>query len=150
MGVDVEMKAKYADPPTDEEVAELDTAIRVVFGTDWTSHDGTLWPGIYRDRYDTAVVCLRTMSRFYGRGYERGHWPAIKSWGDWLAVALGERAQLRYGSDSGETDWEALTPWAAVRAENDPWWDEHGNEPYRAYFRPAEGGDDTPTERNDS
>jgi hypothetical protein len=136
MGVDVEMKARLLLPMDEVAFIELRDAFRAEFPDEYAL-DHARYPDLSFERDDSSTLVLDTLHRFYGVGYERGHWPLIQQMGDWLAVHLGEQAQLRYGSDSGSTDWESLQPWAEARAELAAHWAAHGNEPYRNYFRSA-------------
>lgn len=130
MGVDVEMKARLREPLTADEFEDLRDNFRETF-PDQYAVEGARYPDLVLRDLEPGVLVLETLHRFYGIGYERGHWPEIQRIGDWLAVRLGERAELRYGSDSGYTDWASLTPWAEARAENAAHWEAQGNEPYR-------------------
>lgn len=133
MGVDVEMKARLLVPLQNAEFIELRDAFRSEFPDEYAP-DHARYPDLAIDRHEPSILVLETLHRFYGIGYERGAWPEIRRMGDWLAIHLGERAELRYGSDSGCTDWAALQAWAEARAELDVHWEAHGNEPYRKHF----------------
>lgn len=138
MGVDVEMKVRTHRPLTDGELNDVRSKFIERFPeVEWETERGDRYPDLERDEWAAGgqVVALRTLQRFYGAGYERGHWPTIREMGDFLAVVFGETGEVRYGGDCGDTDWEALQPWADARAECEPLWEEFGNEPYRAYFR---------------
>ena len=68
---------------------------------------------------------------FYGVGYERGDWRMIKT----LVAGLGERlpnVEIWYGNDCST---ESFRPFDEYVEKLDPWFAEHGNEPYLRKFR---------------
>lgn len=135
MGVDIVFKARPHVPFT----AEQFDALRAKLHDAWPDEDADPEygrdPDLEWDPYEDAPTMeVNHWWRYYGVGYERGDWPDIKRLGDWLAVELGELAELRYGGDSDDS-WEALRPWGKIRDQLQAHWDAHGNEPYRAAFR---------------
>ena len=58
-------------------------------------------PPLVRDPYFTDRVNWRTMERYYGTGYERGHWPKIANALACMRAALPHCAVF-YGSDSDD------------------------------------------------
>lgn len=55
------------------------------------------------DRPDGGtLITVSTLSRYYGEGYERGHWPIISGVMRWLRARLPQ-ATIWYGGDSGGT-----------------------------------------------
>jgi len=134
MGIDVEFKARPFDPMTDVEFEDLRARFLEAMPLDVNFGDRR-YPDLRWDKYDRIpTIEVATLERYYGPGYERGRWPAIKAMGDWLAVNLGERAELRYGSDVAY-EWEQLTQWATARAECDSHWEQYENRPYREFFQ---------------
>lgn len=132
MGVDAEMKVRTITPLDDDELAKLQAEFRGRFPVTSTLNDGPDWPTITRDKAsDPAVLRVDMLDRYYGPHYERGDWTYLRSMGDWLAVHFGETAEVRYGSDSGETAFEWLQPWPSVRATNDEHYAKLGHLPYR-------------------
>lgn len=137
MGVDVVMKARFREPPMSGEAFD---DLRRAFAVRWPpdeyySDKDHRYPDLGFDEYEPVqTIEVKTLSRYYGKGYERGHWPEIREMGDWLMTTLGETAEVRYGGDTA-SEWEYLTPWPQVRAENEAHWEQFGNEPYRAYFK---------------
>ena len=124
MGVDSVFKARPFTVMSAPAYRELRDAFHAAFPDELSDADGHRWPHMCWDDCEPEptieVVC---MERYYGPGYERGHWPDIKKMGDWLAVRLGELAELRYGGDSAD-EWEGLRQWGKVRGENDALWAE--------------------------
>lgn len=131
MGVDVEMKVRTNSPLDDAELAQVKADFRARFPVTHSLPDRAEWPSIDRDRYEDGVLTLSLMDRYYGPGYERGDWPGIKQCGDWLMLYFGETAEVRYGSDAGETDFDWLQSWPEVRQENDEHYAKLGHLPYR-------------------
>lgn len=139
MGVDVVIKARLHQPPMGPEAFDdLQRAFRERYpADDYYSDKDYRNPDLGFDEYEPAqTIEVSTFWRYYGKGYERGPWPEIKEMGDWLAMMLGETAEVRYGGDSAD-EWEYLTPWPEVRTENDAHYEAVGHEPYRAMFRRA-------------
>jgi hypothetical protein len=134
MGVDVVFKARPFTPLPSPAYRELRAAFHEAFPDDMPEETAR-FPAMRWDEFEPVpTIEVISTARYYGPGYERGHWPNIKEMGDWLAIRLGELAELRYGGDSAD-EWECLRPWGEVRSENDALWDEHGNEPYDAFWR---------------
>lgn len=134
MGINVEFHARPFGIFTDDEVAEIREAFIAEMPFDFETN-GRRYPDFGWDEYtDEPTLSVRTLHRYYGIGYERGDWPFIRRMGDWLALHLGERAELRYGGDCDD-GWDELRPWAEVRSELDAHWQRYQKEPYRAYFR---------------
>ena len=131
MGVDVVIKARPTGPITEEEFTKIVNRFREAY-PDPDYEDGEhRYPDIVWDPYDPVpTIEVDNFHRYYGVGYERGHWPAIRALGDWIAEALKGRAEVRYGNDAAD-EWEYLTPWAEARAESDAHWEAVENRPYR-------------------
>ena len=137
MGVDVVLKARsFAEPMNEPDFHELRAAFREKWPKDEFSDFGDhFYPDLGFDKYEPVqTIEVKTLWRYYGIGYERGPWPEIKEQGDWLAVRLGERYEVRYGGDSAD-EWEYLQPWTDARKEIDVHYETHGHEPYRAFFQ---------------
>ena len=134
MGVDVEIKARPVGPTgLAEPLDTLREKFRATFAVEH-DFDERRYPDLAWDDYDPVPTLeVRTLMRYYGPGYERGHWPDIKAMGDWLANTLGDSAEVRYGGDSAD-EWDELTPWPEARAECEAHWQAHANEPYRRAF----------------
>jgi hypothetical protein len=133
MGVDVEFKARTTGQ-LPEPVATLAARFREAMPFEYEV-GGQRYPDLTWDEYDPIPTLeVHTLMRYYGPGYERGHWPSIRAMGDWLAEALDGVSEVRYGGDSAD-EWEELTPWAEARAECETCWDRFGNEPYQAAMR---------------
>jgi hypothetical protein len=128
MGVDVEFKARFHEPPSKELLDDLLAAFREAWPADaYYSDKGYRLPDLEWTEDDgvrTLECC--TLSRYYAPGHERGPWPEIRAMGDWLAVRLGELAEVRYGCDS-DPEWENAKPWPDARRENDRHWAEFEN-----------------------
>lgn len=143
MGVDVVLKARLHEPPMDADAFdELQMAFRERWPCDpiWDKPGDPRYPDLGFDEYEPVqTIEVKTLDRYYGVGYERGPWPEIREMGDWLALALGETAEVRYGGDTAD-EWEFLTAWPEVRKENDAHYEAVGHEPYRAIFRRFERG----------
>ncbi len=75
----------------------------------------------------TATHEINSLERFYGEGYERGHWPDIAAVITWLRLNF-PNGQVWYGGDTGE----ALTL-ITDQFMSETWkhWAEHGGVPYR-------------------
>lgn len=133
MGVDVVLKARTDVPLTEPEFSAMKAALYERFPGE--VFESWRWPDLEFDPYEPVqTVELNTGWRYYGPGYERGDWPAIREVGDWFATVIGGRGEVRYGGDTAD-EWDALTPWPEVRRENDAHWERYGNEPYAAAFR---------------
>lgn len=128
MGVDAEMKVRACEPITDDDLLALQAAFREKFPID--SHGNPPYPWIGRD-CTPLVLSVRMLDRYYGPHYERGDWDYLRSMGDWLMLRFGESAEVRYGSDSGPTDFPSLQPWPDARRENDEHYAKLGHLPYR-------------------
>lgn len=80
---------------------------------------------------DGATHEVDTYSRYYGKGYERGHWPAI------CAVLLELHAhedveRVWYGGDSSD-EVEVCTPETVLELSRH--YMDFGERPYRLYFQ---------------
>jgi hypothetical protein len=133
VGADVTMKARPFGPMTADEFDDLRSRFIEVMPVEFELED-VRYPDLRWNEYEPVpTIEVATCRRYYSPGYERGHWPDIKAMGDWLALNLGERAELRYGSDYSY-EWEYLSsPWADARTENDLWWEQFENRPYREF-----------------
>ena len=148
MGVDIEIKARVALPFSDEEVADLTRRFTAEFPPYYTAEDGDYYPHldwdhsecggfdkrIFDDKGVPDTLHIGAFERYYGPGYERGPWPTIKAYGDWLMVQLGERGRVRYGSDAGDRSWESMEPWEEVRVTIQAHYDAVGHDPYYDKF----------------
>lgn len=156
MGVDCTMYVLPATPLSDKErkrlSGELNSRVPHFF---WITHKGergyepeyeghALMPAT--DQYDAeycgfvdapeGLLRINTMSRYYGPGYERGHWPSIKLVGE-LLDALLPGCKVWYGGDSGGT-LDLFT--AEVREDIHLHFIHKGHTPYRGYTGPWEKG----------
>lgn len=122
MGIDAEMKVRTAEPITDDQLLNTQAAFRNVFPADGIGDPRS--PHLDRDLVERGSNVLEVwmIDRFYSPHYARGDWVYLRKMGDWLAIWFGETAEVRYGSDSGDTDFESLTPWSVARAENEEHW----------------------------
>lgn len=142
MGVDVVLKARLREGVIDAETFET---LRSAFREKWPKDEfmdfgDHFYPDLGFDEYEPVqTIEVKTLWRYYGKGYERGPWPDIREMGDWLATMLGETAEVRYGGDTAD-EWEFLTPWPDARAENDPWWAEHETRPYHEFMNRGRRG----------
>lgn len=127
MGVDVVFKVR---PSSDLDPYEFDDLRRAFYEAypDPDAAGDDRFPNMEWDNYEPRptieVACL---DWYYGAGYERGHWPAIREMGDWLAEHI--QGELRYGGDSAD-EWEYLKPWPAVREALNQHWDVYETRPY--------------------
>ena len=127
MGIDAVFKARTSVPTTPEQFSTLSAALAERFPD---RSVGRQFPHLTFDEFEPVQTLeIVTLHRYYGPGYERGHWPDLREVGDWLVDAVGERGEVRYGGDSAG-EWEHLRPWDEVRSENDPHWETYGNKPY--------------------
>lgn len=111
-----ELRAKFYEAHPDPQAKEL----------------GYRYPSMEWDPYEDApTIEVSSLDRYYGPGYERGHWPQIAPLGDWLAANID--GEVRYGGDDAG-EWAALQDWTTARAECQALWDSVGNEPYRRSF----------------
>ena len=130
MGVDVTFKARTAVKLTDDEFADLRTRFQERFPDEFPGATGRRWPDLEWSEFDDVpTIEVATLDRLYSPHYARGPWPRIKAMGDWLTVALGEQAEVRYGGDDND-EWDALRRWVDLRDEYQAFWDKHENEPY--------------------
>jgi hypothetical protein len=68
---------------------------------------------------------MMTLDRYYGSGYERGDWPRLRGFIEWLQRHT--EGEVLYGDDSTDHVIPA-TPDFLDRMQAH--WDEYGNEPY--------------------
>lgn len=132
MGVDVEFKVRPSPMLTREKFDDIRRRFYEAYPDSDVAADNHHFPHMDWDNYEPApTIQVSSLDRYYGLGYERGPWPAIRAMGEWLAANIP--GELRYGGDSDDS-WEALRPWPEIRAQLDAWWREHKNEPYRRGF----------------
>lgn len=128
MGVDVVFKVRPDPALTPKEYEALRQRFYEAY-PDETEGAYHRFPSMEWDKYEPKpTIEVQCLDRFYGIGYERGHWPVIRELGNWLDVNVP--GELRYGGDHAD-EWEYLTTWSTVVIDLDRHWDEHGNEPYR-------------------
>lgn len=96
MGVDVNMYV--LGTATDEELAEAEKYMEARVGGMAWGHPETR-PLLRRADYPDLRIELDTGSRYYGPGYERGHWPTIAAAILCMRVAFGGR-DVYYGGDT--------------------------------------------------
>ena len=137
MGLDATIKFRFEG--NDEELNDLayDLARRVG-ASSFYRH-----PCLRRDPAD--VIDVDIYQRYFGPGYERGHWPTIRSC---IVVLLAQDDvhDLKYHADTYHGDDEMRYPY-------DPFDDEHMrvlDEHYaRGYWRYKWGGERSPTDMSD-
>ena len=123
MGIDVVFKARPFVPLPDADYEELRDAFFEALPDPYPPDPGRFpdmrWDGCEPE----PTIEVASLDRLFSPDYPRGYWPNIRAMGDWLAVHLGELAELRYGGDSAD-EWECLTQWGKVRPELEALWHE--------------------------
>lgn len=106
MGIDLEIDFEFTG--TDDELNDIgyDLACRLPSGF-FYEH-----PCLERDEYDASIVSAKTWMRWFGRGYERGHWPDIRAAATVL-LAMSESGRIgrvwMYGDSTMREDTEPIT-----------------------------------------
>lgn len=86
------------------------------------------WKDEFGYPYLDKLGVVQTLYRYYNIGYERGPWPEIKYWIDWLRYSTDD-SPVCYSSDS--TASEDAYPITKEEVEKiDLWFMENGNQPY--------------------
>lgn len=130
MGVDIVIKGRTAEPLTTAEYERLRDRFREQFPDESHRPGDYRFPDLVWDETEPVpTLSIQALDRYYGPGYERGHWPTIRDMGDWLTVQLGESGEVRYGADTND-EWECLWRWVDCRTEISDHWTMYGNEPY--------------------
>jgi len=96
MGVDVVFKARPFTVISSDAYRELRQAFHETFPDDMPE-ESHRYPDLLWDEYERVpTIEVRSLSRYYGPGYERGQWPNIKT--------MGSRVRLM-----GHKPWDL--PW---------------------------------------
>lgn len=128
MGVDVNLYV--TGDVTDDEVARVNALLLdrcPQFVDDWTGEGVVFGPA---DAYDEPRWQVSTMSRYYGKGYERGDWPKICGAIMLLRLALPGR-DVHYGGDSDDDSPKVDDEWLA---ETWAHWAGPGGDDYHRYM----------------
>lgn len=135
MGVDVNL---YVVDNAETGQKELDLINRWLMDRGVHGYDPEDWdndhnaPPLGRDNYEPKHLEWKTLSRFYGPGYERGHWPNIYNGIVCIRAAFPDY-EIHYGGD---------TTLAAPRVTDgmlqkywDHWLSDDGREYYKKHVR---------------
>ena len=76
---------------------------------------------------DEQFIDVNLMGRYYGKGYERGHWPNLRAIICWLSARIPQ-GEVWYGGDSSGCCAEHMTPDRI--ADLDAHWFANGRRPY--------------------
>lgn len=89
---------------------------------------------VERASHNPDHTIIESLGRYYGPGYERGDWPALRAKILWLRARFGE--EVMYTSDAAYDPDSPLFPTTDEEiAEIDAHFNEHGHTPYRLYSK---------------
>lgn len=145
MGIDAEMYVRTDSPLNAEQTRRLSYELVAAMGRK------PFWLDRERDQHaltvdSDGVLEIHLMGRYYGEGYERGHWPYYGAIMRFLRVRL-PGCRIYYGGDTHMLDeLDVFT----LEDEDAMWthWAEAQTRPYNIFMGNV-GSDDIPTPRCD-
>lgn len=136
MGIDVVLVVSTPEPLSDERIEEIRQKMIAEQLDVWEyDESGIVYRCFERDSegyhdHIKNACCVKTLMRYYGRGYERGPLPDIIKIAEFLEREIPD-GTVYYGGDCEDQ----IQPWPANdRAELLEYYNEVGDEPYRSLF----------------